>query len=104
MLPDRFAGIACVALAAGIAVAAFGFYVPYQYEPLGPAVFPYLVAAALCIAGERVWSAGCRTMPHWIFDSFMREYVRWPPAGLARRHGDSPSCIGEERKQGGVSA
>ena len=51
MLPDRLAGIACVALAAGIAIAAFGFYVPYQYEPLGPAVFPYLVAAALCIAG-----------------------------------------------------
>jgi putative tricarboxylic transport membrane protein len=51
MLPDRLAGVTCVVLAAGIAIGAYQFYVPYQYEPLGPAVFPYLVAATLCVAG-----------------------------------------------------
>ena len=51
MLPDRLAGATCVLLAAAIAISAYQFYVPYQYEPLGPAVFPYLVAATLCVAG-----------------------------------------------------
>ena len=50
MLPDRFAGLLFVALAAGIAIGASQFHVPYQYEPVGPAVFPYLLAAALSAA------------------------------------------------------
>jgi len=51
MRPDRLAGMACIVLAVAIATGAAGFYVPYQYEPLGPAVFAYLLAAVLCAAG-----------------------------------------------------
>ena len=48
--------VAGVFIALGLAVVfnAFGFYVPYQYEPLGPKAMPYLVGALLVLCGLRL--------------------------------------------------
>ncbi len=51
MLADRLTGFALIALAVGLAWQTFQFHVPYQYEPLGPRFFPYLIALTFGICG-----------------------------------------------------
>lgn len=51
---DRISGGLLLLLGAAAVVTAFGFYVPYQYEPLGPKAMPYLVGGILMLCGARL--------------------------------------------------
>ncbi|NDY90016.1 tripartite tricarboxylate transporter TctB family protein [Ideonella livida] len=61
MSSDRLLGLACVALGAAMAWAAWGYAAPISYEPVGPRAFPLLLAAVL--AGAGAWMA-LRPGPH----------------------------------------
>lgn len=50
-MSDRILGIACVAVAAGMAWAAQDYAAPISYEPVGPRAFPLLLAALMGAAG-----------------------------------------------------
>lgn len=50
-MSDRILGIACVAVAAGMAWAAKDYAAPISYEPVGPRAFPLLLAALMGLAG-----------------------------------------------------
>ncbi|PIQ56110.1 MAG: hypothetical protein COW02_01810 [Comamonadaceae bacterium CG12_big_fil_rev_8_21_14_0_65_59_15] len=52
-MSDRILGAVCVAVGAGMALAARGYVAPISYEPVGPNSFPMLMAALMAAAG--VW-------------------------------------------------
>lgn len=54
MIGDRVAGGLLLLLGLAAVVTAYGFYVPYQYEPLGPKAMPYLVGGILILCGIRL--------------------------------------------------
>lgn len=54
MIGDRVAGGLLLLLGLAAVVTAYGFYVPYQYEPLGPKAMPYLVGGILIMCGIRL--------------------------------------------------
>jgi len=51
MNSDRLLGLAAIAMAAAMTVAAWGYAAPVEYEPVGPRAFPLLLAALLAMAG-----------------------------------------------------
>ncbi len=53
-LADRISGGLLLVLGLAVVVTAYGFYVPYQYEPLGPKAMPYLVGGILMLCGVRL--------------------------------------------------
>ena len=50
-MSDRILGVACVAVAAGMAWAATDYAAPISYEPVGPRAFPLLLATLMGIGG-----------------------------------------------------
>ena len=49
-MSDRILGVACVAVAAGMAWAAADYAAPISYEPVGPRAFPLLMLALMGIS------------------------------------------------------
>lgn len=50
-MSDRILGVACVAVAAGMAWAARDYAAPISYEPVGPRAFPLLLALLMAAGG-----------------------------------------------------
>ncbi|GAA3984522.1 tripartite tricarboxylate transporter TctB family protein [Comamonas faecalis] len=50
-MSDRILGVACVAVAAGMAWAAQDYAAPISYEPVGPRAFPLLLAGLMALGG-----------------------------------------------------
>jgi len=50
-MSDRILGVACVAVAAGMAWAAADYAAPISYEPVGPRAFPLLLAGLMALGG-----------------------------------------------------
>ena len=71
-MSDRILGAVAVAAAAAMAVAAWGYAAPVEYEPVGPRAFPLLLALVMAACG--IWLA-------------MRpaSRVHWPQ-GIVRAH------------------
>ena len=59
-MSDRILGVACVAVAAGMAWAAADYAAPISYEPVGPRAFPLLLAAIFALIGAWLLVAGGR--------------------------------------------
>lgn len=57
MTSDRVSGGLFVLLGLAAIGAAWGFYVPYQYEPLGPKAMPYFIGGLLIVCGARLMVA-----------------------------------------------
>ena len=57
-MSDRILGVACVAVAAGMAWAAADYAAPISYEPVGPRAFPLLrrLLARLQVSVAAVWA------------------------------------------------
>ncbi|MDP9962948.1 putative tricarboxylic transport membrane protein [Variovorax paradoxus] len=54
-MSDRILGVACMALAIAMAVAAQSYVAEISYEPVGPRAFPMLLAVLLALGG--LWLA-----------------------------------------------
>lgn len=54
---DRLSGGLILVLGMAAVASAYGFYVPYQYEPLGPKAMPYVVGGLLILCGVRLLMA-----------------------------------------------
>ena len=61
MNSDRLLGLAAIAMAGAMTVAAWGYAAPVEYEPVGPRTFPLVLAALLAATGA--WLA-FRPGPH----------------------------------------
>lgn len=63
---DRICGGLLLLLGVAAVATAYGFYVPYQYEPLGPKAMPYLVGGILILCGARLLVARPQvSKAHW---------------------------------------
>lgn len=51
---DRLSGLVLFCLGLLVIAAAWKFYVPYQYEPLGPKAMPMVVGTLLALCGLRL--------------------------------------------------
>ena len=51
MTSDRILGVLAVLLGVGMAVTAWGYAAPVEYEPVGPRAFPLLLAGLIVLCG-----------------------------------------------------
>ena len=51
MNSDRLLGLTAIAMAGAMAVAAWGYAAPVEYEPVGPRAFPLVLAALMALSG-----------------------------------------------------
>lgn len=50
-MTDRILGVLALLVAAAMAIAAWGYAAPIDYEPVGPRAFPLLVAVLIALCG-----------------------------------------------------
>ena len=51
MNSDRIPGVLAVLPGAGMAIGAWGYAAPVEYEPVGPRAFPLLLSSMIALCG-----------------------------------------------------